>query len=207
VPLKSSHHDRSQSGTLHAGFAIVQSSEPLPAFRYHPDPLATGSVRPDSDTACLGCNRIRGYIYTGPVYTEKNFILDEHLCPWCIADGSAAKQFGATFNDTAEATGIPDQVRGEIETRTPGFNAWQQEEWQACCGDVAAFLGPAGTIELQRDFPAAIPVIKTYLRSEYDLSRKDAEEFFAGLSKDGPPTAYIFRCLHCNQYLSYVDQT
>jgi uncharacterized protein CbrC (UPF0167 family) len=28
-------------------------AEPLPAFRYHPDPLATGSVRAAPDTRCL----------------------------------------------------------------------------------------------------------------------------------------------------------
>jgi len=176
----------------------MQPSEPLPTFRYHPDPLATGSVRVEPDTPCLGCSRIRGYIYTGAVFTETNFILDEHLCPWCIADGTAAKRFGATFND---------EVRREIETRTPGFSGWQQEEWLACCGDGAAFLGVAGAKELERDFPAAIPAVKRYLLRELDLSKEVAEECFAALSKDGQPTAYIFRCLHCQKYLAYVDQT
>src|SRR5690348_16843232 len=125
----------------------MQASEPLPLFRYHPDPLATGSVRADTDTPCLACSRIRGYIYTGPAYTEKNFILEEHLCPWCIADGSAAKRFSATFNDTGQTDGISDQVRNEIETRTPGFDAWQQEQWLSCCGDAAAFLGHADAKE------------------------------------------------------------
>jgi uncharacterized protein CbrC (UPF0167 family) len=185
----------------------MPTTEPLPAFRYHPDPLSTGSVRVDPDTPCLGCNRIRGYIYTGPVYTEKSFILDEHLCPWCVADGTAAKLFGATFNDTAETEGISDQVRHEIESRTPGFHAWQQERWMACCGDAAAFQASAGAAELQRNFAAAIPVVKKYLRSEFDLSKEEAEEFFEGLSKEDQPTAYVFRCLHCNKYLAYVDET
>jgi uncharacterized protein CbrC (UPF0167 family) len=185
----------------------MQASEPLPAFRYHPDPLATGSIRPEPDTPCLGCNRIRGYVYTGPVFTEKNFILEEHLCPWCIADGTAAKRFSATFNDTGQTEGIRDDARTEIETRTPGFNAWQQELWLACCGDGAAFLGTAGAKELNRDFPQAIPAVKRYLRREFDLSKEEADEFFAGLSRDDQPTAYLFRCLHCQKYLAYVDET
>ncbi len=115
--------------------------EPLPNFRYHPDPIATGVFREDPDTPCLGCNRIRGYVYTGPVYSEKNFILEHHICPWCIADGTAAKLFGAMFNDTGTVDDIPDAAREEIENRTPGFEAWQQAEWMECCGDGAAYIG------------------------------------------------------------------
>jgi hypothetical protein len=181
--------------------------ETFPSFRYHPHPAASGVIQPELDTPCLSCNRIRGYIYTGPVYTEKNFILESHLCPWCIADGSAARQFGATFNDTGDLDDIPDAVRTEIEQRTPGFDGWQQEQWLGCCGHGAVFLGKAGAEELRTHFPEAIPAVKRYLRHEYDLSKQDAEEFFAGLSKEDQPTAYIFRCLHCNEYLAYVDQT
>jgi uncharacterized protein CbrC (UPF0167 family) len=185
----------------------MSPSEPLPIFRYHPDPLATRSIREDADTPCLACNRIRGYIYTGPVYTEKNFLLEDHLCPWCIADGSAAKRFGATFTDTGQTEDIADAVRNELETRTPGFTAWQQEQWLSCCGDAAAFIGLAGALELQQDFPAAIPEVRRYLRSEYDLSKQEVEELFAALSKTHQPTTYIFRCLHCHRYMAYVDQT
>jgi uncharacterized protein CbrC (UPF0167 family) len=179
--------------------------EDLPVFRYHPDPLATGSIRAD-DRPCLGCSRARGYIYFGAVFTEKNFILDEHLCPWCIADGTAARRFGASFNDTGAVDGISDAAREEIERRTPGFHGWQQEQWLACCGDGAAFLGVAGKKELQRDFPDAIPAVKKVLRENFDLSKEDAQEFFDGLSKDGEPSAYLFRCLHCQKYLAYVDE-
>ena len=75
--------------------------DPLPSFRYHPDPVGTGSVKAEPDTPCLGCSRIRGY----------------------------------------------------------------------------------------------------------ELSKEDAEEFAGSLRKDDQPTAYIFRRLHCDKYLAYVDQT
>jgi uncharacterized protein CbrC (UPF0167 family) len=184
----------------------MEITEALPVFRYHPDPVATEAVRADPDIPCLGCNRIRGYVYSGPVYTEKNFILDDHLCPWCIADGTAAKSFGASFNDAVELDDISDAVREEIELRTPGFTGWQQETWMGCCGDGAAFLGVAGAKELERDFPEAVAVVKKHLRSDFELSKKDADEFFKGLSKEGEPSAYVFRCLHCNKYVAYVDQ-
>ena len=68
----------------------------LPTFRYHPEPLTSGSIV-SSDLTCQCCGRARGYIYTGPVYAEEE--LNEALCPWCIADGSAAGRFQANFVD------------------------------------------------------------------------------------------------------------
>lgn len=61
-------------------------SETLPAFRYHPDPVATGSVIP-SNAECRICGEARGFIYTGPSYGDEG--LTDEVCPWCIADGSA----------------------------------------------------------------------------------------------------------------------
>jgi uncharacterized protein CbrC (UPF0167 family) len=181
--------------------------EPLPTFKYHPDPVATGSVRAQDDTPCLSCNRIRGYVYVGPVYSEKFHYLSGCLCPWCIADGSAAKRFQATFADSGTMQDVSEQVRDEIACRTPGFESWQQEQWLTCCEDAAAFLGAAGAAELRQDFPGAIPAVRKHLRDDYDLSGADLQEFFDCLSKNDQPTAYIFRCLHCGKYQAYVDQT
>jgi len=177
----------------------------LPQFKYHPDPIGTGSVEA-SETPCLSCNKIRGYVYTGPAYSEKFHYLSGCLCPWCIADGSAAKQFGATFTDSATID-IPDNVREELAQRTPGFDAWQQEQWLDCCGDAAAFLGLAGKSELKSELKDASEAVRTCLEEDYDLSGDDLEEFMNGLSKKDQPTAYIFRCLHCKTHLAYVDQT
>ena len=185
----------------------TEVSEPLPVFKYHPDPVATGSIAADPDMPCLGCNRIRGYIYKGPVYTEKNFILDDHLCPWCLADGTANKLFAATFNDIGMIDGLAAEIRNEVEARTPGFNAWQQEQWLACCNDGAAFLGVFGAEDLTRDYPEAGKVVRKYLRDEFDLEKDEADEMFDALSKDDQPSAYLFRCLHCKKFLAYVDET
>ena len=184
----------------------MDTPEPLPQFRYHPDPLATGSIIQAPDRPCLGCSRVRGYLYIGPVYTEKPFILDEHLCPWCIADGTAAKRFGATFNYAGMMEDVSPEVRQEIEERTPGFNGWQQETWLACCKDAAAFLGVVGAKELKRDFAEAIPAVKKHIIDDYNLSGADLQEFFDGLTKDDEPSAYLFRCLHCKNYLAYADE-
>jgi len=181
--------------------------ESLPEFKYHPDPVSTGSVRADEDTPCLSCNRLRGYVYQGPAYSEKFHYLSGCICPWCIADGSAAKQFGATFADSGTMDGVTQAIRDEIATRTPGYTAWQQEQWLSCCGDAAAYLGSAGAKELKSTFAAAMPAVREVLENDYDLSGEDLKEFLAALNKDDQPTAYIFRCLHCKQYLAAVDET
>jgi len=176
----------------------------LPAFKYHPDPVATGSVKA-SDATCLCCGKKRGYIYAAPVYSEED--LDEALCPWCIADGSAHERFECSFTDddwasyTPSAKGLPRAIREEVALRTPGFLGWQQEHWMACCNDAAAFVGRAGRAELESQWPDAIPS----LRDEVKMSPEDWAGYLASLDKDGSPTAYVFRCLHCGRHVGYSD--
>ena len=177
---------------------------PLPEFRYHPDPRATGVIVA-SEARCVACSRTRGFIYTGPVYAEQEFI--DAFCPWCIADGTAARRFDAEFTDVG--FGVPDDVPGtvaeEVAQRTPGFSGWQQEHWLYHCGDAAAFLGRAG-----RDEVEAHPDALELLRREHDedgWSSERVEEYLARLDREEGPTAYLFRCLHCGTHLAYSDFT
>jgi len=180
------------------------TSEALPTFKYHPDPIATGSVAV-SDNECVCCKQARGYIYTGPVYSE-----DEHaddICPWCIADNSAHANLGAEFIDPVGVGGygeweeVAAPIYEEVASRTPGFTGWQQEKWFTCCADAAAFLGRAGYKELLAMGAGAIEAI----RVESQLEGAEWEEYLKGLKKDGEPTAYLFRCLHCQKIGGYSD--
>jgi uncharacterized protein CbrC (UPF0167 family) len=121
-------------------------AEALPTFRYHPDPVATGAVEA-SDGTCPCCGAARGYAYVGPVFAEDEV---EGLCPWCIADGSAASRFDAEFTEVDGD--VPDGVLVEVTTRTPGFTGWQQERWLVHCGDAAAYLGATGDDDLELRF-------------------------------------------------------
>jgi uncharacterized protein CbrC (UPF0167 family) len=177
----------------------------LPTFKYHPDPVATGSIV-SSDSECVCCHQQRGYIYVGPVFAVDE--LAESICPWCIADGSAHASFDAMFTDDAGVGGysrpraVPVSVVEEIAFRTPGFSGWQQERWLACCGDAAAFVGRAGRADLESQWPSAIQSI------QLDCGVVDGaewERYFRALDKDGSPTAYVFHCLHCGKYLGYSD--
>ncbi len=184
-----------------AGIASVS----LPIFKYHPDPVMTGSIKP-SEAECVCCGRKRGYIYAGQVFAADD--LSESICPWCIADGSAHIKFNAEFTDSAGVGGyakppvVPNSVVEEVAFRTPGFLGWQQEHWLACCGDAAAFLGRAGCVELESRWRDAIPSIQTECGIVDGAQWRD---YLQALDKDGSPTAYVFQCLHCGRYLGYSD--
>jgi uncharacterized protein CbrC (UPF0167 family) len=177
----------------------------LPTFRYHPDPIETGSIVP-SDAVCRCCDQARGYIYPSGPFAEEE--LEGAICPWCIADGSAANRFGAEFTDAAGVGGydrwddVPPAVVEEVSQRTPGFIGWQQEQWWTHCCDAAAFLGVAGRAELERRWPDAIAAVRR--EAGYDDER-EWQDYFRALNRDQGPTAYVFRCLHCGQYGGYSD--
>ncbi len=129
----------------------LEMSEDLPVFRYHSDPVSTGSVVRE-DTTCDLCRLERGWRYAGPAYGRKR--APASICPWCVADGSAAEIFDLVFVDTHGSGGVAPGVVDELTKRTPGYTAWQQEEWCFHCSDACDYLGPVGSSEL-RDLPEA----------------------------------------------------
>lgn len=46
-------------------------------------------------TRCDCCEQQTSVYYSGPFYCVDEV---EHLCPWCIADGSAAEKFAGSFS-------------------------------------------------------------------------------------------------------------
>jgi uncharacterized protein CbrC (UPF0167 family) len=177
----------------------------LPAFIYHPDPVGTGNVAA-SDEECLCCGQARGYVYTGPVYAEDE--LDEQVCPWCIADGSAHAKFEAEFTDTEGIGGygawekIPPAVVEEIAFRTPGFSGWQQEKWWTHCGDGAQFLGRIGFREASERGRELLEALTDGISFATTAERDD---YLRALDSEGSPAGYAFRCRHCGKLGGYSD--
>ena len=176
----------------------------LPKFKYHPDPIRTGSVISSSET-CTNCGKRRGFVYTGPIYGTGD--TEEPICPWCIADGSAHDQLDFEFTDGEMVGGggiweeVPVAVVEEVAYRTPGFAGWQQELWFTHCGDAAAFLGRVGYEELIQFGSEA----GASFREATGLTDEVWKTHFPALEKDGSPTGYLFQCLHCGKYGGYTD--
>ena len=166
--------------------------EPLPHFRYHPDPLATGMVQAAMDP-CVCCGAGRGFVYVGPVYAAED--LQGKLCPWCIADGEAASKFKASFADAYPLlkAGIPAPVVEEVSRRTPGYVSWQQEWWLSHCQDACAFHGDASI----QDVASASPETKTAWMREYKQDEAGWTWVATGYRAGGDSALYKFRCLHC----------
>jgi uncharacterized protein CbrC (UPF0167 family) len=172
----------------------------LPNFRYHPDPIATGNVKA-SDTVCKCCRQARGYVYSGQIYGPDS--LRDRLCPWCIADGSAAKKFDAMFSyyrPLAEA-GLPSDIVDEISTRTPGYICWQEETWLLCCDDACEFHGDAPAAELKALRGDALARVLTELKCREQHWQDLLECYRPG----GDPAVYKFICRHCHEVKYGMD--
>lgn len=175
-----------------------------PFFRYHPDPVATGSVEP-SEALCDVCGALAGLRYSGPVYGRQVGV----VCLRCIGSGAAADALGLGDGpaDFADAVGVPADVPlavvEEITRRTPGFDAWQDPRWLYHCADGAAYLGRIGWEQVQDDGEA----LESLRAETRDLGFDDelTEEWLTRMSPDGDITGHLFQCLHCGAHVAYSD--
>ena len=179
-------------------------NEPLPTFRHHPDPIRSGSVV-SAATTCPACNRARGYVYAGPVFSETDD-LEDALCPWCIADGTAHRKFDATFFDSeAVDDAVPTATVATITECTPGFHTWQSGRWPACCNDAAAFLMPFGITELRAQYRELEGFVLSHIIYELGISGGAATRMLEALHRDQSPTGYLFQCPTCDTYHVHID--
>ncbi|MET9378827.1 CbrC family protein [Streptomyces sp. NPDC002992] len=171
----------------------------LPYFRYHPDPVGSGSIRASAES-CACCHRSTGWIYTATFYTTE--VVNASFCPWCIADGSAAERFTGEFSDTYGLDGVSEQTLQEVARRTPGFHAWQDPHWLVHCQDAAAFIGEVGYTELAAH-PEALDQLRFDLRMNGWHDASQLEHFLTHLGEG--PSAMLFRCTVCGTHLAYTD--
>jgi uncharacterized protein len=128
-----------------------------------------------------------------PVYATSD--LDEKLCPWCIADGSAASKLGASFSDPQplQQAGVAHDVIDEVSLRTLGYSCWQQEEWLVHCNDACEFHGDA-SVEDVEDVSEAT---KADWRQHYGLDEDDWALATADYEPAGDNAFHKFVCRHC----------
>ena len=171
----------------------------LPTFKYHPDPFASGVFYRGEPHRCDCCGKETDVWYESPFHSAEDV---ECLCPWCIADGSAAAQFDGEFQDSASIGKVsdPEKVK-ELTERTPGYHGWQQEYWMAHCDDFCAFLGYVGWPEIEES-GLAEEIAETYRQDVCGFEFEDIRQY---MRKDGSLTGYLFRCLHCGRHFLYAD--
>ena len=88
-------------------------------FALPPDPLATGSFVEGEAKLCPSCGKESNIYYDLIPYCIDNI---ENLCPFCIANGLAAKKFDAEFIQDAEWQGELDPEKDKLLfCQTPGY--------------------------------------------------------------------------------------
>jgi uncharacterized protein CbrC (UPF0167 family) len=177
----------------------------LPIFKYSPNAYQI-DVFEEREGTCSVCSQPREIRYTGPFYCEEE---PDYICPWCIADGSAAKKFEGEFTDggmmeTPLGYAADDEMKrsfqektSEVLERTPGYVSWQGEHWLSHCNEPCAFLGYADKENIK-------PIIHE-LEADIEESGFEREDFLENLDRDGSMAGYLFRCLHCGTHRLHVD--
>jgi len=172
----------------------------LPDFPYHPDPLATGSVKASAER-CECCSEARGFVYVGPFYAVDEIVA---ICPWCIAGGDAAAKFDGSFVDDANfaGEGLGEEIVRQVCLRTPSYAGWQQEQWLSHCNDACAFHGNATS----EDLDGASEATRGAWKSAYGLTDRDWTRAIAGYPNNDSGF-YKFVCRHCRVVLLAWDMS
>lgn len=164
----------------------------LPPFKYHPDPIGTGSIEA-SPAECDCCGQARGYIYVGSFYAAGRET--PKLCPWCIASGDAAEKYEGEFSDDypLQDAELDEAIVREVCERTPGYVSWQQEVWLSHCRDACEFHGDAEPDELR----ALSEDVLADLLAVNGINAEHWPALLESYRKGGDPSVYKFVCRHC----------
>jgi len=180
----------------------------LPKFKYHPDPIGTGTFIVGETVSCDCCNKEVDVYYERPFYSVEEIIA---ICPFCIANGEAAKKFDGEFQDSYSIEGIlpdPDipttfnneDAIVEVTTKTPGYRGIQQEVWLNHCDDLCAFIGYV----VWDDIKSKLNDLAC-LESDIEKFGMNISDLETHLIKDGHMQGYLFQCLHCKKFRLHMD--
>jgi hypothetical protein len=138
----------------------------------------------------------------GPVYFEGED--DPGLCPWCIADGSAAEKYNLEFVDAfnGPARKEPDdEIKDEIRTRTPSYATYQDPVWLYHCDDACVYLGEAEN----EDLVDLTSEVEHWFTDTNHLDVDQWEEIKETYEPGGDPAIYKFECRKCGATLLHME--
>jgi hypothetical protein len=171
-------------------------SRKLPKFKYNENPVKNELIVKSSGV-CPVCSKKTDYAYKGPFFSVEEV---EDICPWCIADGSAAEKFDGMFQDYDSCEVVENSdYTDELLLRTPGYCGWQQEEWLSHCGDYCSFVGYVGWKELVK------LGLVSELREDFEKYGLHEEGSKKQLVKGGSLQGYLFKCVVCGKHRLSVD--
>lgn len=173
----------------------------LPRFEYFPDPIGNGCIV-EKLNSCPCCQQDRPFMYVGPIYCVDDI---SEVCPWCIADGSAAAKWSASFHDLFETPShVPQHVIETIDARTPGYSTWQGNRWLFSEKDALIFVGEViGSAIIKQNEIDKVSACREALvdcgfTSDFDLSN---------VVIGGQPAIYLFQDKNTAEYRAYADMT
>jgi len=170
----------------------------LPKFRFHIDPIGN-KVIVESEAECPICNQKTGYAYAGPFFSVEDV---ENICPWCIANGEAAKKYKGSFQDDESIESeISEEELHELIHRTPGYCGWQQEQWLVHCNSPCTFVGYVGWNEIKDQLDRFIDIEEDCRQ----FNGMEIEQLSEYLVERGACQGYLFECTHCHGYRLYID--
>ena len=143
---------------------------------------------------------MKGYKYNSTIYARDEV---ETICPWCIADGSAAQKFDGMFLDDhpLRQANLPETVIEEVCKRTPGYSSWQQQVWQAHCGDACEFHGDASEDEMLNLEGENLTGFLDREKIKLELWLEIRDLYLPG----GDPSIFKFVCRTCSQIIYTMD--
>lgn len=184
------------------------SEEKLPIFRYLISPASHPSLI-EKIGRCICCNQNRRIFYNGPTYSTDFEIIE--VCPWCIADGSAATKWDVTFNDGfvdnegVPQFGIDECFHDEIEGRTLGFISAQGNHWMYGKSGPMQFVGEVNyQVLLAENNPRKVETVRETLSSigSDDITLESCVESGERCSI----YTYLFYDPEQDQYAAYWDR-
>ncbi|WP_075833301.1 CbrC family protein [Deinococcus marmoris] len=173
-------------------------SETWAEFHYYADPTGD-SVFEQTSIVCSACGKHREWKYQGVFYSIHDDLV---ICPWCIADGLAAKKFDGEFQEADFAeTASRDSVLA-VRTRTPSVATWNPIFWPDHCSECCQYIG-----DLRNHWSVEIiesATAQADIRAIAEITRMTTGEILEW-AKRGAIYLRLFQCVQCGNYRLALD--